>query len=123
MSTQRDSRGPTVHSLGCKVSRAEAAALAPILPPGALLVHTCTVTARADRDSRRLVRRVARENPGVPLVVAGCLAQRDPDAVAALPGVTLVLGHAHRARAAGLLPAAIAGPARPTVAWSPAGED
>ena len=38
------------------------------------IVNTCTVTAEADRDARRLIRRLARENPELRILVAGCSA-------------------------------------------------
>jgi threonylcarbamoyladenosine tRNA methylthiotransferase MtaB len=112
-----------VFSLGCKVSRIDACALAGHLgaagasPAGeadadVLVVHTCSVTDRADRDCRRLIRRLRRGNPRATLVVSGCLAQRDPDALARMPEVDLVLGHGVKGalpallseREAGLLP-------------------
>src|SRR5438105_6196657 len=97
-----------VHVLGCKVSRVDALAAAERLeadgavrasgdvrttPPDVVFVQTCTVTNRADRDGRRLLRRLRRENPRAVLVAAGCLAQRDPGALARMPEVDLVLGH------------------------------
>ncbi len=112
---------PAVISLGCKVSRAEAASLAALLPEGTVLVHACTVTARADRDALRLIRRARRENPGSTVVVAGCLAQRVPEALAALPEVDLVLGLGRRGEAGPLLAAARAGLLPSKVAWDPPG--
>ena len=38
------------------------------------VINTCTVTSEADRDARRLIRRLARENPALRIVVAGCSA-------------------------------------------------
>lgn len=69
------------------------------------IVNTCTVTRRADQESRQLIRRIAREAPGVRIVVTGCYAQRAPDEVRGLPGVALVLGTAERERIAEYLPA------------------
>jgi threonylcarbamoyladenosine tRNA methylthiotransferase MtaB len=37
-----------------------------------VIVNTCTLTARADRDVRKFLRRITRLNPGARLVVAGC---------------------------------------------------
>ena len=94
-----------VASLGCKVSRIDAAArVAPLADAGfsrteepesadVLVVQSCTVTERADRDVRKLVRRLARESPLAALVVTGCLAERDAPLLAAMPEVSLVLGH------------------------------
>ncbi|MYJ67076.1 MAG: tRNA (N(6)-L-threonylcarbamoyladenosine(37)-C(2))-methylthiotransferase MtaB, partial [Gemmatimonadetes bacterium] len=38
------------------------------------VVNTCTVTNAADAGARRFIRRAARVNPGVRIVVAGCSA-------------------------------------------------
>ena len=70
------------------------------------MVNTCTVTGTGDKKSVQIIRRVHRENPEAAIVVAGCLAQRDPDRVA-LPGVRLVLGTAKRAKVVELLEKAI----------------
>ena len=55
------------------------------------LVNTCTVTREADAKGRQLIRRLVQANPGAAVVVMGCLATRDPEAVARLPGVTQVI--------------------------------
>ena len=62
------------------------------------VVNTCSVTARADASARKAVRRIHAENPEARIVVTGCYAQRAPDELAALPGVSLVLGAADRGR-------------------------
>jgi len=111
--------------LGCKVSRIDAAAAAHLAgvpcdharaagPAGAdvLLVHGCAVTDRAERDGRRLVRRLRRENPRATLVVSGCLAEKAGESLADMPEVDLVVSLAARealpeildAHEAGLLP-------------------
>jgi threonylcarbamoyladenosine tRNA methylthiotransferase MtaB len=60
------------------------------------VVNTCSVTARADATARKTIRRLANEHPHAQIVVTGCYAQRASDEVAALPGVSLVLGAANR---------------------------
>ena len=62
------------------------------------VVNTCSVTARADASARKAVRRIHAENPEAKIVVTGCYAQRAPDELAGLPGVSLVLGAADRGR-------------------------
>ena len=58
------------------------------------VINTCTVTGLADAESRKTVRRaVRRKRAGGLVVVTGCYAQRDPEALAALDGVDLVLGN------------------------------
>jgi threonylcarbamoyladenosine tRNA methylthiotransferase MtaB len=66
-------------------------------------VNSCTVTAEADKDALRLVRRISRRNPGARIVVTGCLADRDAAALAeAAPGA-LVVGNAGKGDIAALL--------------------
>jgi len=58
-----------------------------------VIVNTCTVTAATDSQSRNLIRRARRMNAQARVVVTGCYAQVDPQALAALPGVALVIGN------------------------------
>ncbi|MFZ0254462.1 MAG: tRNA (N(6)-L-threonylcarbamoyladenosine(37)-C(2))-methylthiotransferase MtaB [Gammaproteobacteria bacterium] len=62
------------------------------------VVNTCTVTARADANARKMIRRLHSQHPQARIVVAGCYAQRAPKELAALPGVSLIVGAAERAR-------------------------
>jgi threonylcarbamoyladenosine tRNA methylthiotransferase MtaB len=55
------------------------------------IVNTCTVTMEGDAKSRTAVRRLHQRNPKAAIVVMGCYATRDPDAVAKLPGVVRVV--------------------------------
>ena len=71
--------------------RAEAATDAEIV-----VLNTCTVTASADQDARAAIRRVHRENPNCQIIVTGCYAQRAPEEVSALPGVSQVIGNSHK---------------------------
>jgi len=63
---------------------------------GLVVLNTCTVTASADEDVRHAIRRVHRENPCANILVTGCYAQRAPDEIAAMPGVTWVVGNSHK---------------------------
>ncbi len=86
-------------SVGCKVSQADgeealaelaAAGLRPVRAretADVVVVHTCCVTAAAERKSRRLVRRMAGD--GKRVVVAGCAAALRPEQFAG-PGVEVV---------------------------------
>jgi len=103
-------------TLGCKVNQFETEAIRQALQGARYelvpfdsaadlyLVNTCTVTREADRQARQLVRRALRRNPEAFMVVAGCYAQRDPEAVAAIPGVDLVLGNGEKTDVHGLIP-------------------
>jgi threonylcarbamoyladenosine tRNA methylthiotransferase MtaB len=101
-----------VQSFGCRATQADGAAIERQLatrglPPAAspqeaelVVLNTCTVTAAADQDARAAIRRIHRENPGARIMVTGCYAQRAPQELAALPGVTWVVGNSHKHRVA-----------------------
>jgi threonylcarbamoyladenosine tRNA methylthiotransferase MtaB len=61
-----------------------------------VVLNTCTVTAAADHDARAAIRKVHRENPGARILVTGCYAQRAPQEISGLPGVTWVVGNSHK---------------------------
>src|SRR5271165_2999576 len=100
MDSQRTCRLVT---LGCKVNQYETQYVKEALeqngyreaiadePAELCVVNTCTVTLEGDAKSRQAVRRLHQRNPQAPIVVMGCYATRDPDAVARLPGVTRVI--------------------------------
>ena len=61
-----------------------------------VVLNTCAVTASAEQDARAAIRRIRRENPACEVIVTGCYAQRTPLEVAALPGVSVVVGNSHK---------------------------
>ena len=71
-----------------------------------VIVNTCAVTAEAERQARQAIRKVARERPGVRIVVTGCAAQIDPASWAALPNVDRVLGNDDKLKPESWLPGA-----------------
>jgi threonylcarbamoyladenosine tRNA methylthiotransferase MtaB len=56
------------------------------------VINTCSVTGKADRECRQIVRRARRRSPGAYIVVVGCYAQLAPEEIASIDGVDLVLG-------------------------------
>ena len=86
-------------TLGCKVNQYETQLVKEALVQNGFrevdetetadlcVVNTCTVTGDGDYKSRKIIRALARENPGTRTIVMGCYATRDPEAVQALPGV------------------------------------
>ncbi|HXD24202.1 MAG TPA: MiaB/RimO family radical SAM methylthiotransferase, partial [Gemmatimonadaceae bacterium] len=69
--------------------------------------NSCAVTAAAEADLRQEIRRAARDNSRVRSVVIGCASARDDGVIAALPGVSDVIGGAdlgELARALGIDP-------------------
>lgn len=90
-------------TLGCKVNQYETQYVKEALeqngyreagegePADLCVVNTCTVTHEGDAKSRQLIRRLHHEQPSAGIVVMGCYATRDPDAVGRLPGVDQVV--------------------------------
>ncbi len=97
---------PTVAltTLGCKLNYAETSSLAQQFrdrgfsivefgtPADVCVINTCSVTHRADRECRQLIRRAVRTSDAPFVVVTGCYAQLAPQDVASIKGVDLVLG-------------------------------
>src|SRR5215469_9372056 len=104
-----------VQNFGCRATQADGAAIERQFEERGMerasapneaevvVLNTCTVTASADQDARAAIRRVHRENPHARIVVTGCYAQRSPDELAFLPGVTQVIGNSHKHRLAELV--------------------
>ncbi len=63
-----------------------------------VVLNTCTVTAAADEEVRQTIRRIHRQHPSARIVVTGCYAQRAPEEIAALDGVSLVAGNSHKTK-------------------------
>ena len=70
-----------------------------------VVVNTCSVTASADQGARQTIRRIARSNPHVRVVVTGCYATRRPDEVSQLPNVVRVIANARKESLVSLLEA------------------
>ena len=106
----------SVATLGCKVNQFESEALtdsllrkgyqlAPLEEGADLsIINTCTVTHRADFQSRQAVRRVHRANPGALIIATGCYAQVDPQAFLKMEEVQYLVGNAEKSRIPDLLP-------------------
>ena len=78
-------------------------------PADLYIINTCTVTHRADKDSRYLVRRAKRENPDCRVVLVGCYVETDPAGIAALDGVDVVVGNREKEQLSKILPAKLPG--------------
>jgi threonylcarbamoyladenosine tRNA methylthiotransferase MtaB len=96
-----------VVTFGCRVNQAESLAIegamrargaTAVSPDEAdvVVVNTCSVTASADQGARQTIRRIARANPSVRVVVTGCYATRQPGDVAMLPNVRRVVKNADK---------------------------
>jgi threonylcarbamoyladenosine tRNA methylthiotransferase MtaB len=97
-----------VSNFGCRATQADGATIERQLresglerageatEAGLVVLNTCTVTAAADQDARAAIRRIHRKNPDARIVVTGCYAQRAPEEIAVLPGVSSVIGNSHK---------------------------
>src|SRR6202451_326784 len=97
-----------VENFGCRATQADGATIErQLLDRGlqragaagdaeVVILNTCTVTSSADQDARAAIRRIHRENPGARILVTGCYAQRAPQELSALRGVSLVVGNSHK---------------------------
>lgn len=94
----------TVHTIGCRLNQYETEKMtADLLPYGferstdkqekadLYLLNTCTVTHRADSTARNWIRKVARQNPNGKIVVAGCYVDSEPELIAGMEGVDVII--------------------------------
>ena len=97
-----------IQQFGCRATQADGAALErQLLDRGCtaaddtwaasiVVLNTCTVTAAADAQARDAIRKIHAQNPAARLIVTGCYAQRAPEELASLPGVSWVVGNSHK---------------------------
>jgi threonylcarbamoyladenosine tRNA methylthiotransferase MtaB len=114
-------------TLGCKVNQYESAGIGEALrnegwsaaPDGgaadAVIINTCTVTAKASMQSRQQIRQAIRANPDARVVVTGCYAEIQPDEIRAIAGVDAVIGNRDKHQ----IPAAVMDAVRGTPAVHP----
>ena len=84
-----------------------------------IVVNTCAVTCEAAKKSRQMIRRSRRRNADAKLVVGGCYASLQPDAVEQLPGVDLVVGNSDKDRLVDIVKQELAVEAMPATAAEP----
>ncbi len=93
-----------LYTLGCKVSQYETEAVGELFEKSGFsrrdfsevcdvyVINTCTVTAESDAKSRKFIRRAIKLNPKSVVCVMGCYSQRSAEEVAAIDGVSVVIG-------------------------------
>jgi len=121
-----------IQQFGCRATQADGAALerqlldrgcTPASDPAVaaiVVLNTCTVTAAADAQARDAIRKIHAQNPAARLIVTGCYAQRAPEELATLPGVSWVVGNSHKPQIPGLVEALTTN-ARSRASTDPAG--
>lgn len=93
-------------TLGCKVNQYESEALAQLFlehgyrvasqgeAASVSVINTCSVTNMSDRKSRKMIRQCVKD--GGMVVVCGCYAQANPEEIAQIDGVDLILGNGNK---------------------------
>ena len=93
------------HTLGCKLNFAETSHLQRQFQQAGFnivdfhskadiyLINTCTVTSVAEKKCRNAIRQAISQNPRALVAVVGCFAQNDAAQIAAIPGVSIILGN------------------------------
>ena len=103
-----------IEQFGCRATQADAAAIErQLLDRGCtrgdrdsaefVIVNTCTVTAAADAQARDAIHKIHARNPSARIIATGCYAQRAPEDLVALPGVSHVVGNSHKPEIAQLI--------------------
>jgi threonylcarbamoyladenosine tRNA methylthiotransferase MtaB len=83
-------------TLGCRLNFAESETMRALAGDDTIIVNSCAVTNEAVRQTRQAIRRAHREEPDKRIIVTGCAVQLDPQAFAAMPEVSRVLGNADK---------------------------
>lgn len=103
--TPESKRTVAFYTLGCKANQLETSTLAHQFQDQGwnivsfdeaaevYVVNTCTVTERSDQESKRIIRRARLSNPQARIAATGCYAQVAPDELAALDGISFVIGN------------------------------
>jgi threonylcarbamoyladenosine tRNA methylthiotransferase MtaB len=98
----------SIENFGCRATEADAVAMRhAMLDEGWLqdrghdtaevvILNTCTVTSAADAQSREAIRKIHRANPAARIIVTGCYAQRAPEEISGLSGVSCVVGNSRQ---------------------------
>lgn len=94
-----------LYNIGCKVNYAETIHLQKQFNANGyeivkfgnecdiVIINTCTVTLKADSDSRKVIRRAIRDNPKAFVVVTGCYAQLHSIDISSIEGVDAIIGN------------------------------
>lgn len=92
------------HTLGCKLNFSETSTISRQFgtdqyelvdfggPADVYVIHTCSVTAAAERKCKASIRQAVKRNPAASVAVIGCAAQANPEMFLKMEGVSWVLG-------------------------------
>ena len=100
------------YTFGCKLNFSETSSIAKQFPDNEFevvdfkdhadiyVIHSCSVTAIAEKKCRATIRQAARRNPNAAISVMGCYSQLKPGELAEMDGVKWVLGNTEKFRLA-----------------------
>ncbi len=106
----------SLQTVGCRLNQYETEKMAAELypfgfrraekgePADLTIINTCTVTHRADSDCRYLIRRAARQNPNGRIVVVGCYVDHEPERIAGMEAVDVIVRNSEKNDIATILP-------------------
>lgn len=96
------------YTLGCRLNQSETASLQNNFsssgyevvrfnhPADICVINTCTVTAKGDTDTRKLIYKIQRLNPKTQIALIGCQSQIQKEQLLKLPNVRWVVGTAQK---------------------------
>ncbi len=96
------------NTFGCKLNFAETSAIARKFQDGKFetvdfketadiyVIHSCTVTAQAEKKCKAAIRQAMKRNPEASVAVIGCYSQLRPDDLKKIKGVEIVLGNSEK---------------------------
>jgi len=109
------------NTLGCRLNQYDTELMKTGLPEGfrceivpwtdaadVYVLNSCTVTGKADQKCRQVARQVKRRHPDAKVVVTGCYAQTQPEALARVEELDGVFGNQEKERIADWLPRLLA---------------
>lgn len=103
------------HTFGCKLNFSETSSIAKQFSEDEFetvdfkesadiyVIHTCSVTAIAEKKCRAAIRQAARRNPNAAISVMGCYSQLNPNELSQMDGVKWVLGNAEKFKLADII--------------------
>lgn len=93
------------YTLGCKVNQYETQEMSELLEKSGYtiiynateadvaVVNSCTVTAESVRKTRQIIRKLKKQNPNNIIILTGCASQAEPQIIADLPEVDILMGN------------------------------
>ncbi|MXP09181.1 MiaB/RimO family radical SAM methylthiotransferase [Pseudoblastomonas halimionae] len=90
--------GAQVITLGCRLNIAESEEIRSLLAreDDLVVINSCAVTSEAVRHTRQAIRRARRDHPEARLLVTGCAAETEREALAAMPEVDGLVPNAEK---------------------------